>query len=362
MTDIPAARPPRFTLSATRPQQIAMASLALGLLVLGLFTLKEFLPALAWAAIFAIALWPAYARAGRRFGTGRHNLLLPAGFTLGVALVFVAPIALVAVQIAHQAQNFTEWLHAARVDGLQEPALLQRLPFPHAQFDSWWQENLGNPGGAQKLVQRTAGGHVAGISRYLGEALIHRLTSFVFTLLALFFIFRGGQPLVQQMQKAATRAFGPTGERIGQQMIDSVHGTVNGLVLVGLAEGLLLGLVYVVAGVPQATIFGMVTAVAAMIPFASIAVFAVVTLLLLAKGAIGWAIAVLCIGLIVTFVADHFVRPVLIGGTTQLPFLWVLLGILGGVGAWGIIGLFLGPAIMAALILLWREWVGEGPV
>ena len=61
-----------------------------------------------------------------------------------------------------------------------------------------------------------------------------------------------------------------------------------------------------------------------------------------------------------TFVADHFIRPVLIGGATQLPFLWVLLGILGGVEGFGLLGLFLGPAIMAVLILLWREWAG-GP-
>jgi predicted PurR-regulated permease PerM len=153
-----------------------------------------------------------------------------------------------------------------------------------------------------------------------------------------------------------------TGERIGQQIIASIHGTVNGLVLVGLAEGFLLGLVYWVAGVPQATVFGMVTAIAAMVPFAAVAVFVLIAAILLAKGAIGWAIAVICIGMVVTFTADHFIRPVLIGGTTKLPFLWVLLGILGGIETWGVIGLFLGPAIMAALILLWREWVGEGPV
>ncbi len=61
----------------------------------------------------------------------------------------------------------------------------------------------------------------------------------------------------------------------------------------------------------------------------------------------------------VTFSADHFVRPVLIGGATKLPFIWVLLGILGGVEVWGLIGLFVGPAIMAALIMLWREWTRE---
>jgi predicted PurR-regulated permease PerM len=59
---------------------------------------------------------------------------------------------------------------------------------------------------------------------------------------------------------------------------------------------------------------------------------------------------------VITFLADHFVRPVLIGSATKLPFIWVLFGILGGVTTWGLLGLFLGPAIMAALILLWREW------
>ncbi|HTH99434.1 MAG TPA: AI-2E family transporter [Acidisoma sp.] len=346
----------------TRAQHIAMGALALILLLLGLFTLKEFLGGLAWASIFAIALWPLYERATARFGTGRHNILLPTVFTLGVALIFIAPIGLVAIELAKQAQSASDWLRDARANGIQEPALLGHLPFAHAQIDRWWQDNLGNPGGAQKLVQRTTGGHVARVSRIVGEALVHRLTAFVFTLLALFFLFRDGRSLTRQMEKAATRAFGPTGERIGLQIIASIHGTVNGLVLVGLVEGALLGLVYWVAGVPEATVFGMVTAIAAMIPFAASVVFAVVGLLLLAQGAIGWAIGVVCIGLVVTFLADHFIRPVLIGGTTKLPFLWVLLGILGGIGTWGIIGLFLGPAIMAALILLWREWVGEGPV
>jgi predicted PurR-regulated permease PerM len=83
-------------------------------------------------------------------------------------------------------------------------------------------------------------------------------------------------------------------------------------------------------------------------------------LLLVAQGSFVWAIVVFCTGMAVTLTADHFVRPVLIGGTTKLPFIWVLLGILGGVEAWGLIGLFIGPAIMAALILLWREWAGEG--
>ena len=97
-----------------------------------------------------------------------------------------------------------------------------------------------------------------------------------------------------------------------------------------------------------------------MIPFGAPLVFGVAALILLAQGSAVAGIALFLFGVVVVFIADHFVRPVLIGGSTRLPFIWVLLGILGGVETWGLLGLFLGPAIMAALMLLWREYT-EGP-
>jgi predicted PurR-regulated permease PerM len=341
-----------------RAQHTAIGALALGLLLLGLYTLWNFLDALAWAAIFAIALWPLYYRMEQRLGTGRHNLLLPGAFTLAVALVFIVPVGLVGLELARESHAAADWLRNAQDNGIAEPDMLRHLPFGQAELDDWWQQNLADPGAAKDLVQRNTEGHVANFGRTVGLQVARRLTVFVFTLLALFFLFRDGRALGRQMQRAAARAFGPGGERVGQQMIASVHGTVNGLVLVGLGEGVLLGLVYAVAGVPHATVFGALTAVAAMIPFAAPIVFAVAALVI-AQDSIAWALAVFGAGVAVTFIADHFVRPVLIGGATKLPFIWVLLGILGGVEMWGLLGLFLGPAIMAALILLWREWAGE---
>ena len=139
-------------------------------------------------------------------------------------------------------------------------------------------------------------------------------------------------------------------------MIASIHGTVNGLVLVGLVEGLLLYAVYLLVGVPRPTLLGAATAIGAMIPFGAPLIFGLAALLTFAQGAIGGTIAIVVAGTVISFTADHFVRPVLIGSATKLPFIWVLFGILGGVTTWGLLGLFLGPAIMAALILLWREW------
>ena len=101
-----------------------------------------------------------------------------------------------------------------------------------------------------------------------------------------------------------------------------------------------------------------------MIPFGTGIAIGVAALVLLAVNKLVAAVVIVVLGLTVTFVADHFIRPVLIGGATKLPFVWVLFGILGGVEAWGLVGLFIGPAVLAALILLWREWVGSkrGPI
>jgi predicted PurR-regulated permease PerM len=135
-----------------------------------------------------------------------------------------------------------------------------------------------------------------------------------------------------------------------------VIGTVNGLVLVGLGEGVLLGVAYIFTGLPHPVSIAVLTGVLAVIPFGAPVVFGAAALYLAATGSTVAGVAVLGTGLVVVFVADHFIRPVLIGGAIRLPFLWVLLGILGGLETFGILGLFLGPAIMAALISLWREW------
>jgi predicted PurR-regulated permease PerM len=149
---------------------------------------------------------------------------------------------------------------------------------------------------------------------------------------------------------------GPSGERIAHHMIAAVHGTVVGMVLVGLAEGVVIGCAYALAGLPHLVPLTALTGVLAVIPFGAPVVFWGAGFYLVSIGNTGGAIGVVAFGLLVVFVADHFIRPFLIGGAARVPFLWVLLGLLGGVEAFGLIGLFLGPVVMAALISLWREW------
>ena len=268
------------------------------------------------------------------------------------------PLALAGLQIAREAHNVLHLMEQARTQGLPPPEVLSRLPFG-AQMTAWWQTNLADPSGYAEFVDRMQHGSAVTYTRALGSQVVHRTVIFGFTLLTLFFLYREGNNLAGQMLRASQRAVGPHGERIGRQMIASVHGTLDGLVLVGLGEGVLIGVSYYVAHVPHPTLFGAATAIAAMIPFGAPTVFCVAGLLLIADGAVGAGVGVIAFGFTIVFLADHFVRPALIGGATKLPFIWVLFGIFGGVEAWGLLGLFLGPALMAALVMLWRDWASQ---
>jgi predicted PurR-regulated permease PerM len=339
-----------------RAQRIAWAVLGLIFIALGVWTLDEFLAALVWACILAVAFWPSYQRARTRWPPGHHNILLPGVFTLAIALLFVLPIVGAGLQIGREARTVMVWIDSARHDGIPVPDFIAHLPFFSAQATQWWQQNLSDPDAAGDLLARLRNPEYVLAGRHIGVVILHRLVTFGFCLLTLFFLFKDGDSLVTQMRRAGDRAFGPGAERIGRQTIASIHGTVNGLVLVGLGEGVLLYVVYLFSGVPRPTLLGAVTAVGAMIPFGAPLVFGLAALLVAAQGLMIQAVVIVVAGAIISFSADHFIRPVLIGNATRLPFIWVLFGILGGVETWGLLGLFLGPAIMAVLILLWREW------
>lgn len=343
-------------------QKAARILLAAALFLLALRIAAGFVPALIWAVVIAVAIGPLHARAERRWTPGRHNIVLPLLFTLGFALLVLVPIALATVQAAREAHEVMAWIASVRQGGLPVPDWVDRLPFGGAQVADWWQQQLGTPDAADAFLRKLHH-NVVNVehSQTLGRGLIHRLAIFAFTLITLFFLLRDRDRLAAQMRIAGERAFGPSGERIAGQMLLSVRGTIDGLVLVGLGEGVLLTIAYLLAGVPHPLLLGVLTGIAAIIPFGAPLLFCLGALLLIGNGAVGAAIAVIVFGFLVVFVADHFLRPILIGGTTRLPFLWVLIGIVGGVETLGLLGLFVGPATMAALIMLWREFIGERP-
>ncbi len=341
-----------------RLQRNARFALAAALVALGVWTLHGFLAALVWAAVIAVAIGPLYVRAMRRWPPGKHNIILPLLFTTAVAVVFLLPFVVLGVQAARDGHDVIVFVRSAMESGVPVPAWVGDLPVGATQLTTWWQANLAHPSDVSGLVHHATHGSALLTTREIGAAFSHRILIFFFTILTLFFLLRSGETLTRDLLLGSQKLFGPHGEKIARQIIASIHGTVDGLVLVGLVEGLLLGIVYAVAGVPHPTLLGALSAVAAMIPFLLIILLAIIGAFMIGTGSALWtAVAVVAIGYVMVFVSDHFVRPVLIGGATKLPFLWVLLGILGGVETWGLIGLFVGPAVMAALMSLWRDFV-----
>ncbi len=342
---------------SARGQRIARLVLAIALMLAGAWIIHGFFEALAWAGVIAIAISPLYARIDARWPRLNRHAVLPALTTLVVALVVLVPVALGLFRAIAETQDVVHFFQNARENGVPVPNWLGQLPFGSAAAVAWWQAHLATPEGAHAQFARIDNQALMYHGRLIWWSTLHRAVTFFFMLLTLFFVLRDSDVLIAQLRSASQRLFGPSGERIGRQVVQSVRGTIDGLVLVGLGEGAIMTIAYVAFGVPHAILLGMATAVAAMIPFGAAVTFVIAAFALLTQDAVGQAIAVIVIGLAVVGIADHFVRPVLIGGATRLPFLWVLIGILGGVETLGLLGLFVGPATMAVLVMLWREYV-----
>jgi len=340
----------------SRRQSAAWLLLCTMLVGAGLYILANYLRALAWALILAVALWPFYERVRRQSSPAVAKEVLPILFTALVGSTVIVPFATLTVDIIREFREIVDYGRSLEESGIPVPGFITRLPYGGQWVADWWHEHLSHAGWAKEILrQMNASSAARELAANLGANAVHRVVLFGVCLLTLFFLFRNGEIISMQCRTALQKLLGERGERIASQMVASVHGTVNGLVFVAIGEGVLLGAVYFFTKLPHPIMFGVATAIAAMIPFAAAFAVGLAALVLLGSGGVGPAITVVLAGFAVIFVADHFVRPKLIGGATKLPFLWVLLGILGGIESFQLLGLFLGPAIMAALMLLWRE-------
>ncbi len=341
--------------SETSRQAAARLAFGVALVLLALWTFAEYLPALGWAGVIAIATWPFYLRLRARFDGKGLAHALPALFAVFIGLVFLAPVAGAGWFLGVEAKAAALWLDEARKNGVAPPEGIDKLKYVGPSLLAWWRENLADPQSAANLIKGFDKKPLIAMSEHIGAAAARRLVVFLFTILALFFMYRDGDKLAASLGRLSERAFGPRGREISERIVVSVHGTVDGLVLVGLGEGLVLTIAYYFAGVPQVLLMGVATAIGCIIPFGAFVMFSIASLLLIYKGALFAALFIFALGLVVLTIADHVVRPYVIGNATRLPFLFVLVGILGGVEAFGMLGLFLGPAIMAILVDMWRE-------
>lgn len=271
-------------------------------------------------------------------------------------MLFLAPLGYILIIVGHEASLLAKALIEAQTHGLPPPPWVARIPLAGTSILAWWKEVLSTPGGFSVWFQQIGQGAALDWVRFFGVEMMHRALIFGLTLVTLYFLYRDGESLAMRLLWLTQKMLGEPGRHHASRAVDTICGTVNGLVLVGIVEGVLLGIAYALAGLPSPAIWGAMTGLLAIIPFGMPALFGTASLILLAQGNQTAALLILIWGTLVMLVSDHIVRPMLIGDSAELPLIWIILGILGGLETFGLLGIFLGPVIMATTVSLWREW------
>jgi predicted PurR-regulated permease PerM len=329
---------------------------ALALLALGTFVvLRPFIAAGLFAAVFAMATWPAYAaarRALRGSDTAAATLL-----TLAVVVLVLLPFAWLAENAVEQVPRWVGVVRGWIVDGLPPPpAWIARIPLAGAALEEYWRALAADPGALRELGKRLieiVRGPLISAGAIVGEGILQlALATFIG-----FFFYRDGEAIVRSLRAGVARLAGP----LADELIATVQGTVRGVVLgivgTAAAQGALAAIGFLIAGVPAPLLLGGLTALVSLIPGGPVLVWLGATFWLLAQELFGWAVFMLLWGAGLVSSIDNVVRPLLISRGASLSFGLVFVGVVGGILAFGFVGVFIGPALLALAWRLWQVWV-----
>ena len=330
-----------------------------GIAALSLYVAKAFLTPIAWAGVLALALWPLHKRAVQRF-PGRDGLIA-LGFALATAVLVMIPIAIVAASAVQESQDAMSWVAGVQRTGLPAPDWLGGLPLVGSRLLGFWNSHIGNPQAAAGLLGGINAGAVFGYTRTVGGQVANGVMLFLITLVILVAMLARGEKLAAELDRVSYRALGDFGQAFTERLAGAIRGTVVGTVLVAVGEGTLIGIGYWVAGVPRPLLFAVLTIFVATLPFGAWFAFSIATVILLVQGHLLAAALLFGFSIAIMFVGDNVVQPAIIGNSVKLPFVLALLGTFGGLETFGLVGLFIGPAIMSALLLAWKQWADSKP-
>lgn len=324
----------------------------------GIYFFHGFLIPVLAALIIGFASWPLYERLVRACN-GRTALSASIALTV-VLLVLFIPLALLVTYGVNEIKAWVAWLVEANKTGIPVPTSVANLPFVGKQAEEWWRTQLGEPKALGELVQLVSGEHVGNISRWVlatGTGALNLLLSVVFIMITLFFVYKDGTALVAQLDRVGERILPLRWHRFSRVVPATVSATVTGMTIIAVGEGIVLGVAYKLAGVPSAFLLGVLTGCMAMIPGGAPLSFTLVSLYLVVTGSPVAGLVLFAWGSIELFIVDKSLRPHLVGGPIRLPFLPTFFGLIGGVKTMGIVGIFVGPVLMALLVAIWREWL-----
>jgi len=329
-----------------------------GLLVLAFMVLREFLLSLIWAFIIAYIMWPLYRRL--RHQLGGEAMLSAAVMTAIIAAVifltvfWLASMLQAEIAVAYQslADNFAQ-------GPLRLPEFISRIPWLGNYLQHWLDRlNSDQAGVAMQFVNWAKqwlgqfGQFLGGIGRYVIKLGV--------ILVTLFFCFRDGDEVIKQLRLGLIHFLGEYQNVYLQAAGNTTRAVVYGLVFAALMQGIVAGAGYAVAGVKAPVLFAAITALLALIPVVGAALaWLPISLGLIAGGQVWPGIGLLLWGALVISTVDNVIRPLIISGAGRVPLLVVLFGVLGGLSAFGAVGLFLGPVILSVLLSVWQAWIKQ---
>lgn len=333
---------------------------AISLLTIGcLYVLRPFLAAILFAGAVVISSWPLYMRllAGMR---GRRTL---AALTMTLSLTFVVimPLALVAYNLADDVGRFYEQLRIAVETGNAEPPLwLRRIPLVGESIYAYAMELMHS----REQMLELASNMLEPARKYLlsgGIVLGAGVAQMSLAAFVSFFLYRDGLQLVSSVAVAMQKVIGEGAAKVAEIVSQTVRGVMYGLLGTALAQALVAALGFAIAGVPGVPLLGVATFIMSLVPIGPPLVWGGAALWLFDQGSTGWGVFMIVWGLVLISGVDNVVKPLLISRGSDLPFLLVLLGVLGGVLAFGFVGLFIGPTLLAVGYSLMRDWTGVKP-
>lgn len=329
------------------------------LLVASLWVALPFLGALVWAAMVVVASWPLMLRV-QNLLWGRRSLAV-AVMTLLLLLLFVVPLVLAIVTIADNAERLGEWGRIATTYHLPDtpPRWLADLPLVGSWIASAW-ERAADLGLRDLLprLQPYAGSLTRWFVAQAGSVGFVLVQFFVIVLIA-GVLYATGEEAADFMRRFARRLGGERGDSVVLLAGGAIRGVALGVGLTALVQSLLGGLALAVAGVPFA---GLLTALMFMLCIAQIGPLPVLA------GAVawafwtdstGWGIFLLVVAAAVGTI-DNVLRPMFIRMGADLPFLLIFAGVIGGLLSFGLVGIFVGPVVLAVSWTLLEAWVGDG--
>jgi predicted PurR-regulated permease PerM len=346
-------------MEVSRFEQYARMAAAV-LLVFGcILVVQPFIGAILFAGVLVMSTWPLFVRLRDRWG-GRGTLAALA-LVLGMVVLIALPVALAAQSLVVHSSSVVESVRSflERRDAMQLPATVTSIPYLGPWLNEYWQLLLGSRDELIALAKRLAD-PAKTMFLAMGAAIGQGLVQVLIALFVAFFFYRDGDRVRRLVVEASARL---AGHHSGAQLISTAQGAVRGVVygLLGtaVAQAIVAVIGFFIAGVPGAMLLGALTFILSLIPMGPVLVWGGAAAWLYAQDQTGWSIFMVLYGVLVISSVDNVVKPILMSRAGNLSMLLVVLGVFGGAIAFGFIGLFVGPALLAVGWSLLKGWLDD---